>query len=171
MNAPSEDDHNPIPAAKDAEASAHSVQSAASCAASIKIEESPVPPRCFFDASLLFYSMELLQIDRSELAKRDPLLFYELQGRCALCRSKEECVQDQTQEFDDARWDRWIEYCPNSIVLTTLGAAENCPLAAQHFKMTRDSWRENIDDTISRCPSGSARADRTDGDADPGVCG
>jgi len=83
--------------------------------------------------------MDMLQIDRNELAKDDPLLFRELQGLCALCRNKEECVRELAHEFDDARWDRWREYCPNSSTLTTIGAVQNCALAAEHLKMPRST--------------------------------
>ncbi len=89
-------------------------------------------PRCFYDSSLLFRCMALLQIDRDELATSDPLLFYELQGRCALCASKERCIDSQKREFDDTAWDSWHEYCPNSRTLATLGAAQNCGRAAQY---------------------------------------
>ena len=44
------------------------------------------------DAGLLFSWMDMLQVDRSDLAMDDPLLFYELQGVCAVCLSKEECA-------------------------------------------------------------------------------
>jgi hypothetical protein len=37
--------------------------------------------------------------------------------------------------FDDARWERWREYCPNSSTLMTIGAVQNCSRAAQHIKM------------------------------------
>ena len=78
------------------------------------------PPRYFFDASLLFRCMDSLQIDRRDLARDDPLLFHELQAMCALCLSKEECAQDLTHEFDNARWNKWRAYCPNSAVLRAL---------------------------------------------------
>jgi hypothetical protein len=79
-------------------------------------------PRCFFDASLLFRFMDMLQIDRRQLAKDEPLLFRELQGVCALCRSKEECVQDLADQFADMHRDKWRVYCPNSAMLTAIGA-------------------------------------------------
>ena len=72
------------------------------------------------DANFLFRWMDMLQVDRSDLARADPLLFYELKGVCALCPSKEECVQDLAHEFDNARWNEWRAYCPNSAVLRTL---------------------------------------------------
>ncbi len=84
--------------------------------------ETPAPPRCFFDASLLFRHMDMLQVDRSDLARDNPLLFRELQGLCALCRSKEQCSQDLGHEFDDARWNKWWVYCPNSAILVEIGA-------------------------------------------------
>jgi hypothetical protein len=64
--------------------------------------ETPAPPH--FDANLLLRCMDMLQIDRSELAKDDPVLFRELRAVCTLCRSKEECSQDLADEFGDARW-------------------------------------------------------------------
>ena len=86
--------------------------------------ETPAPPCYFFDSSLLFRCMDMLQVDRSNLARNDPLLFRELQGVCALCRSKEECSQDLAYEFDDARWNKWRLYCPNSAMLATIGAVD-----------------------------------------------
>jgi len=97
----------------------------------------PDPPQRFFDVSLLFRRMKMLQIGRKQLADDDPLLFRELQGLCTLCRSKEQCAVDCTHEFDDTRWDKWREYCPNATTLTTLGAVQNCALAAQHLKIPR----------------------------------
>jgi hypothetical protein len=81
--------------------------------------------------------MDMLQIDRPELAKEDPLLFHELQGRCALCRDREECMRELAHEFDDTSWDKWREYCPNSSTLLAIGAVQNCARAAQHIKMPR----------------------------------
>ena len=106
--------------------------------------ETPEPARYLFDGSLLCRCMDLLQIDRNELAKDDPLLFRELQGWCALCANKEECVRELAQEFDDARWDRWRAYCPNSSTLTTIGAVQNCARAAQHLKMPRSTTPSDI---------------------------
>jgi hypothetical protein len=101
--------------------------------------ESSAPERRLFDASLLFGCMARLQIDRGELANDDPLLFRELQGMCALCRSKDKCVEDLASEFDDAQWDRWWAYCPNSATLVQIGAVQNCSCAAQHLKMPRSA--------------------------------
>jgi hypothetical protein len=92
-------------------------------------------PRYFYDASLLRRCMDMLQVDQSDLARDDPLLFRELQGMCALCRNKEECAQDLAHQFDDVRWDRWWVYCPNSAILTIIGAVQNCGRAAQHVKI------------------------------------
>jgi hypothetical protein len=102
------------------------------------------PPDYFFEASLLFRCMDMLQIDRNELAKDDPLLFREFQGLCALCPSKKECVRDLAHEFDDARWEKWRAYCPNSAKLLMLGAVQNCALAAQHLKMPRSTTLSNL---------------------------
>src|SRR5208282_3362944 len=72
------------------------------------------------DASLLFRWMDMLQVDRSDLARDDPLLFHELQGVCALCLSKEACAHDLAHQFDNARWNEWRVYCPNSALLLAL---------------------------------------------------
>jgi len=97
------------------------------------------PAGYFFDGGMLFRCMDMLQIDRDALAKDDPLLFRELQGRCTLCRSKEECAPELAHEFADTGWDKWRAYCPNSAMLTTIGAVQNCALAAQHLKMPRSA--------------------------------
>jgi hypothetical protein len=73
--------------------------------------------------------------DQRDLAANDPLLFRELQGRCSLCRHKNECAEDLAHAFDDAQWQQWREYCPNLTVLTMIGAIQNCGYAAQHLKM------------------------------------
>ncbi len=99
--------------------------------------DEPPPAACLYDGSLLFRCMDMLQIDRDALASEDPLLFRELQGRCALCRDKAECMHAQAHTFEDADWDRWRDYCPNSSTLTTIGAVQNCALAAQYLKMPR----------------------------------
>ena len=72
------------------------------------------------DTDLLFRRMDALQVDRRELEKEDLLLFDELQSVCASCRSKEKCTRDLEHELDDARWDKWWVYCPNSAKLRAL---------------------------------------------------
>jgi hypothetical protein len=89
------------------------------------------PPRCFYDASLLFRRMALNDVDQAEIAENDPLLFYELQGLCTLCRSKEQCVRDLANEASDDSSDDWREYCPNATAFAALGTQQNCGLAAQ----------------------------------------
>jgi hypothetical protein len=83
--------------------------------------DTPPLPRYFFDASLLFRCMDMLDVDRSDLERDDPLLFRELQGVCALCRSKQECWQDLAHDFDDGGWNKWWLYCPNSAMLVQIG--------------------------------------------------
>jgi hypothetical protein len=108
------------------------------------IDELAPPAACLYDGSLLFRCMDMLQIDRDELAKNDPLLFRELQGRCALCRDKAQCMHAQAHTFEDADWDRWREYCPNSSTLTTIGAVQNCAQAALYLKMPRSDAASEI---------------------------
>jgi hypothetical protein len=72
------------------------------------------------DGNLLFRWMDMLQVDRSDLARDNPPLFHELRGVCTSCRSKEECAQDLANEFDHVLWNKWWSYCPNSAVLRDL---------------------------------------------------
>jgi hypothetical protein len=97
-------------------------------------DEAPALARYSYDASLLFRRMAALQVDRDELASDDPLLFRELQGLCALCRSKECCVLDLAQGRDELANPAWREYCPNAATLNALGAVQNCSWAARHLK-------------------------------------
>ena len=90
------------------------------------------PPRCFYDASLLFRRMALNQIDRAELAEKDLLLFCELQAVCTLCQSKEQCVLDLAKEAGGDSSEGWRDYCPNATAFATLGMQQNCGLAGQH---------------------------------------
>jgi len=77
-------------------------------------------PEQSIDVNPLFRWMDLLEVDRHDLARDDAPLFHELQGVCALCLSKEECAQDLAHEFDNARWNEWRAYCPNSAGLRAL---------------------------------------------------
>ena len=86
-----------------------------------------------YDASLLFRRMILLQIDRRELARDEPLLLRELQGLCTLCARKPECVRDLKQEYLTGEPQAWHEYCPNMAMLHALGAMHNCPRAAPYL--------------------------------------
>jgi hypothetical protein len=87
-------------------------------------------PRYHYDTSLLFRRMILLQIDRRELARDEPLLLRELQGLCTLCGSKPECLRDLKREYETGEPQNWREYCPNTPNLNALSALHNCPRAA-----------------------------------------
>jgi hypothetical protein len=78
------------------------------------------------DADLLFCCMDMLQIDRSRLMRDEPLLYRELQGVCTLCPNKQDCSFDLASGFDGVRWDEWWLYCPNSAMLTAIGALQKC---------------------------------------------
>lgn len=77
-----------------------------------------------YDASLLHRCMDMLQIDRAKLVRDEPLLYRELQGICSLCPNKQDCSLDLAGGFDAVRWDEWWLYCPNSAMLTTVGASQ-----------------------------------------------
>ena len=83
-------------------------------------------PRKAHDAELLFCCMDVLQIDHGKLMRDEPLLYRELQGVCTLCLNKQECSLDLAGGFDAIRWDEWWLYCPNSAMLTTIGALQKC---------------------------------------------
>jgi hypothetical protein len=72
------------------------------------------------DASLLFCCMDVLQIDHNKLAQDEPLFYRELQGVCTLCPNKQDCASDLSDGFDG------MLYCPNSAMLTTIGALQRC---------------------------------------------
>jgi hypothetical protein len=91
-------------------------------------------PRYCYDASLMFRRMTLLQIDRDELARDEPLLLRELQGLCTLCSSKADCVRDLDRECKTGEPQDWREYCSNAATLNALGALQNCPRARQYLK-------------------------------------
>ena len=69
------------------------------------------------DANLLFRCMELHQIDRVHLADHDPQLLRELEARCTLCPSKEQCVVDN---LNGAMSEEARAYCLNAGTLATL---------------------------------------------------
>jgi len=80
-------------------------------------------PRCFYDASLLFRRMALNQVDRAEVAESDPLLFFEVQAICTLCKSKEQCAVDLFIDAGSDSSDGWREYCPNAATFAALGCS------------------------------------------------
>lgn len=76
--------------------------------------------------------MAMLQIDRSRLMRDEPLLYRELQGVCTLCPNKQDCSFDLASGFDGVRWDEWWLYCPNSAMLTTIGALQKRSHSPRH---------------------------------------
>src|SRR5215472_6777557 len=88
--------------------------------------KTPKRRRSSHDSSLLFCCMDVLQIDHDKLAQDEPLLYRELQGVCSLCPNKRDCASDLSDGFDGMRWDEWWLYCPNSAMLTTIGALQKC---------------------------------------------
>jgi hypothetical protein len=87
------------------------------------------------DIGLLLRRMAVLSIDPDELDSADPLLFRELQGRCALCRSKGRCARDLGHDAADLAWQGWKEYCPNG---ATLGKLAQCRAAS--FSRMASAW-------------------------------
>jgi hypothetical protein len=75
---------------------------------------------------LLRRRMALLDIDPDELKGADPLLYYDLQGRCSLCRDKQRCVAELAQPACQD----WKSYCVNGTMLVALGAQRSGCLEA-----------------------------------------
>jgi hypothetical protein len=101
------------------------------------------------DAGLLFCCMDVLQIDHSKLARDEPLLYRELQGVCTLCPNKRNCSFDLAGGFDGMRWDEWWLYCPNSAMLTTIGALQKCR-HPPHYNSARTFSRLQIPTDYAR---------------------
>ncbi len=97
----------------------------------------PKRQRTPHDADLLFCCMDVLQIDHNKLARNEPLLYRELQGVCSLCANKRDCALDLSGGFDGMRWDEWWLYCPNSAMLTTIGALQRCGGSSNSAKLAR----------------------------------
>ena len=89
-------------------------------------------PVRYLDANLLFCRMDVLQIDRNKLMRDEPLLYRELQGVCTLCPNKQDCSFDLARGFDGIAWDEWWLHCPNSAMLTTIGALQKCGQSPRH---------------------------------------
>jgi hypothetical protein len=98
----------------------------------IEASPSPKPHHNPHDASLLFSCMDVLQIDHGKLARDEPLLYRELQGVCTLCPNNRDCSFDLLGGFSGMRWDEWWLYCPNSAMLTTIGALQKCAHPPQY---------------------------------------
>jgi hypothetical protein len=93
----------------------------------------------YYDASLLFHHLQALGICRDQLETDDPLLFRELQGRCALCRSKVRCAEERASTENLISPQCWEMYCPNAQTLHILGALQNCGRAAQYLSWPRSA--------------------------------
>jgi hypothetical protein len=89
------------------------------------------------DAGLPFRCMDVLQIDHDKLERDEPLLYRELQGVCSFCPNKQDCSVDLAGGFDTVRWDEWWLYCPNSAMLTTIGALQKWGSSSNRAKLVR----------------------------------
>src|SRR5262249_29167732 len=79
--------------------------------------ESSIPA---YSVAPLFRHLAMLRIKRDELATDDPLFFRELQGRCALCRSRTRCAQDLARKSERKALRALQDYCPNAAMLNVL---------------------------------------------------
>lgn len=83
-------------------------------------------PASYLHVNLLLRRMTLLSIKTDVLRSEDPLLFWELEGRCSLCPSTERCSVELASSADG----EWRDYCPNQSILATLGKEEPVMLDA-----------------------------------------
>ena len=70
-----------------------------------------------YASNLLFQRMSNLDLDRTKVAKIEPLIFEELKKNCGLCDSRRRCIEDLARGPDNPVWE---EYCPNAISLNSL---------------------------------------------------
>ena len=78
-------------------------------------------------ANPLVRRMVTLGLDPCKLRLFDPALAYHMQRQCALCESREYCLQDLTSgSSGSASRDRegWRDYCPNALALEMLSALQ-----------------------------------------------
>jgi uncharacterized protein YjiS (DUF1127 family) len=68
---------------------------------------------------LLSRRLEQLDLDASELARREREVLRDLERVCTLCGSKRRCGRDLAKDPSDSRW---LEYCPNATTLSALVA-------------------------------------------------
>ena len=69
-------------------------------------------------SELLSRRMLVLQLDKDEIARVEPVTFRELQRLCASCESREQCEMGLADDFADVGW---RAYCPNAAILNALG--------------------------------------------------
>lgn len=71
-------------------------------------------------STLLLQRLSLLEVDRSELVRREPSVFRGLAIRCARCRDAERCARDLADRRSEPGNESWTEYCPNAPTLSTI---------------------------------------------------
>jgi hypothetical protein len=92
---------------------------------------------------LLRRCMLALELDPYELALSDPALLRHLQGRCALCESRDACASDLAHASIDQPWqgcDDWRDYCENAIALEMLVALRSRSKAPPKYQLPYIPW-------------------------------
>jgi hypothetical protein len=79
----------------------------------------PVPPGMEHVTDLLSRRMLVSGLDECGVACIAPAILHDLQRRCVLCESREECALGLADDFADVSWAR---YCPNAATLGDLGS-------------------------------------------------
>jgi hypothetical protein len=69
--------------------------------------------------NLLARRMQVLDLDRKEVARVERATFQDLQRVCTMCDCKKRCARDLARDPTDASWK---DYCLNAQTLTALGA-------------------------------------------------
>ena len=71
------------------------------------------------DADLVLARMAALDLDCTEVARREPGTMHDLQRLCTLCSRRKRCASDLARTPIDPRWK---DYCPNVATLLALDA-------------------------------------------------
>jgi hypothetical protein len=71
-------------------------------------------------AHLLYWRMNEIKLDRTEITQADPQVMRDLQRVCTVCGSKRRCEHELAKNPSDPAWQK---YCPNATTLSALAAA------------------------------------------------
>jgi hypothetical protein len=89
------------------------------------------------DNDLLRRLMLALDLDPYEIALSDPALLRHLRGRCAQCRSREDCASDLARASVGQPWQGcgdWRDYCENALALEMLVALRSRSKAVPKYQ-------------------------------------
>jgi hypothetical protein len=68
-------------------------------------------------ADLLYWRMNEIKLDRTEVTRADPQVMRDLQRVCTVCGSRRRCEHELANNPSDPAWKK---YCPNATTLAAL---------------------------------------------------